>query len=327
VFVLLGRLFRASHRRSALLLLGGVAVGVLLGGAVFSVTQHLPVTTGWYWAVTTATTVGYGDVTPHNASGRIVASVVMLTTIPMLGAAFALFTGSQVAAGLRRIMQTAWKPGEGSYRLVIGSHPAIPRTVEELAQAGDVVVLVADVEPGRVPERVHVVRGDPTSLAVLRSAHPAGALHALVGMPDDGQALVVAVFLRQLAPDLPVTALVHAASVGEALRDLGVQQVLSGDELVAQAISKTLEAPHAGALLLRLLYSERHRLVEQVVPEASVSRPLSVVREERDELVLGVIHGGALSLGVGEDPDVSGGDVLLVVEPTHASRTRAAGQT
>ena len=65
---------------------------VLAGAGLFALTQNLPFTTGLYWAVTTATTVGYGDVTPHNGAGRVIASAVMLTTIPMLAAVFALVT-------------------------------------------------------------------------------------------------------------------------------------------------------------------------------------------------------------------------------------------
>jgi voltage-gated potassium channel len=59
---------------------------------------------GGCWAITTATTVGYGDVTPHDAAGRVVASVVMLTTIPMLAPVFALVTGATAAAGIRRVL-------------------------------------------------------------------------------------------------------------------------------------------------------------------------------------------------------------------------------
>jgi len=63
---------------------GSAAACTLAAGAIFAATQNLPFTTSLCWAITTATTVGYGDVTPHNASGRVVASLTMLTTIPML---------------------------------------------------------------------------------------------------------------------------------------------------------------------------------------------------------------------------------------------------
>ncbi|HTZ27164.1 MAG TPA: potassium channel family protein, partial [Streptosporangiaceae bacterium] len=93
MIALLVRVFGKGHRRNVLLLLTGAVACTVAGGAAFAATQRLPFTTGLYWAITTATTVGYGDVTPHNASGRVVASLVMLTTIPMLASVFALVTG------------------------------------------------------------------------------------------------------------------------------------------------------------------------------------------------------------------------------------------
>ena len=89
MIALLARVLGRVHRRNVVLLLAGAVACTVAGGAAFAATQHLPFTTGLYWAITTATTVGYGDVTPHNASGRVVASLTMLTTIPMLASVFA----------------------------------------------------------------------------------------------------------------------------------------------------------------------------------------------------------------------------------------------
>ncbi len=309
------RLLQARPHRHALMFISGVIGCILVGGVAFSVTQHLPVTRGWYWALETATTVGYGDVTPSNASGRIVASLVMLTTIPMLAAAFALLTGSAVANGVRRIMQAVAKFPEGSYRLVLGMHSAIPVVLEELAYGGDAVVLVADVDPSTVPSHVHFVRGDPTSEDAIRSGRPEGAVHILIAAQDDGDVLVSAVLARQEAPDVPITALVGSRRLIPALLDIGVARVLSPDDLVGHTIAKELEAPHAGELLTHLVRGEEHRLVEHVVEDGAQPLRLSEVRNARQGLILGVVQHGAVSLGVVEDPEVRPGDVLLVVEP------------
>jgi len=314
VLLVLGRLFRSHHHRHAFLLLGGVVVCMAAGGAAFALTQNMPLTTGWYWAITTATTVGYGDVIPHNPVGRLIASLVMLTTIPMLAAAFALLTGSAVSSRVRRLLEMHSHLPQGPYRLVIGSHPTVPAILRELVQAGDTVVLVADTDPAGLPSEVHLVRGDPTKADVLRSVDPSRAVHALLAAESDADVLLSAVLLREEAPEVPTTALVRSMSVGTALRELGVNQVVSADELVAHALAKSLEAPHAGELLLGLLDSERNRLVEQVIEPDTPSRPLSALRAERAELILGVVSGGSLSLGVGDDPDVAAGDVLLLVK-------------
>jgi voltage-gated potassium channel len=315
IFLLLLR--NRSHRHATLLVVAAVCC-VLIGGAVFALTQHLPVTTGWYWAVTTATTVGYGDVTPKNPAGRVVAIAVMLTTIPLLAAAFAVLTGSAIANGVRRLMEMGSRFPEGSYRLVLGMHPAVPVVLEELANAGDAVVLVADVEPSTVPGHVHLIRGDPTSEEALRAARPAGAAHILIAAEDDGDVLVTAVLVHEEAPGVPVTALVSSGRLVRALKDLGVSQVLSPDDLTGHTVAKGLEAPHAADLLMHLVQGEQHRLVEYVIEDGAKTQPLSAVRAQRRGLILGVIHRGIVSLGVAEDPEVAPGDVLLVVEPNGA---------
>ena len=49
---------------------------------------------GLYWAVTTMTTVGYGDLSPHTTAGKLVAVAVMLVGIGFV----ALLTGAVAEA-------------------------------------------------------------------------------------------------------------------------------------------------------------------------------------------------------------------------------------
>jgi voltage-gated potassium channel len=322
MIALLTRLLGAGHRRNVVLLLAGALACTVAGGAGFAATQGLPFTTGLYWAITTATTVGYGDVTPHNASGRVVASLVMLTTIPMLASVFALVTGAAAAAGIRRVLAMGHRLPEGSYRLVVGMDPAVPAILEELAKVGDPVVLVADVDSAKVHGDVRVIRGDPTQETVLRSAKPAAAQQALLTGATDGDVLVSAVLLRKLAPNLPIVALVRSASVREALRDLGVELTISAEGLIAHTLAMSLEAPHAGELLAHLVESDQHILTETEAGDDAVGQHLSAVRADRSGLVLGLVRDGQVVLGVSEDPVVASGDHLLIAEPV-SSRSAA----
>jgi voltage-gated potassium channel len=315
MIALLARILGAGHRRHVAVLLSGAVALTLIWAALFAATQHLPLTTGLYWAITTATTVGYGDVTPHNAIGRVVASAAMLTIIPLLASVFALVTGVAAAAGIRRILAMGSRFPDGAFRLVIGMDPIVPAMLDELVVAGDPVVLVADVDPASVRSEVHVIRGDPTQQAAIRSARPRDAQQALLTGATDGDVLVSAVLLRKEAPDLPVVALVRSASVREALRDLGVQQALSAEGLIAHALAKSLETPHAGDMLAQLVESDKHSLTEVEADPAEAGKPLSAIRDERDVLVLGLVHDGTFELGIGDDPVVSSGDHLLIAEP------------
>ncbi len=66
-----------------------VAVGtVIVGGAVFASVEeadrHGAAISTWdgiWWAITTVTTVGYGDIYPESTAGRIIAITIMLVGI------------------------------------------------------------------------------------------------------------------------------------------------------------------------------------------------------------------------------------------------------
>jgi voltage-gated potassium channel len=299
------------------ILLGAAIAVVLIGAELFALAESLPFTTGLYWAVTTATTVGYGDVTPHNPIGKLIASLVMLTTIPMLAAAFAIVSGAAAAAGVRRILAMHSTFPEGTYRLIVGMSLSVPAILDELASAGVPVVLVADVDPATVRPGVHVVRGNPTHEAVIAKAKPAGAEQALITGATDGDVLVSAVMLRKQAPSLVVTALVDSPSVREALRDLGVQQSVSTSELVARTLAASLETPHAGEMIAQLV-GNRDALAE-IEAGTAVGKRLSAVRNERLGLVLGLVRDGEFTLGLGDDPVIASGDRLLVAEASRGA--------
>ena len=314
MITLLFRVFGAPPRRHVLILLGSAIAVVLVGAELFALAESLPFTTGLYWAVTTATTVGYGDVTPHNPIGKLIASLVMLTTIPMLAAAFALVSGAAAAASIRRILAMHSTFPEGTYRLIIGMSDSVPAILDELADAGVPVVLVADIDPATVRPGVHVVRGKPTEETVIARAKPAGAEQALITGASDGDVLVSTVLARKQAPALVITALVDSPSVREALRDLGVQQSVSTSELVARTLAASLETPHAGEMISALVGSRD--VLAEVDPGTSVGKRLSAVRNERPGLVLGLVRDGEFTLGLGDDPVVAAGDRLLVAEAT-----------
>jgi voltage-gated potassium channel len=322
VIAILVRLLGQPSRKHIAALLGAAVACVLIGAWLFALTQHFAFTTGLYWAITTATTVGYGDITPHNASGRLIASLVMLTTIPLLAAVFALVTGGTAVAGIRRILNMESQFPEGTYRLVVGMNPTVPAILEELEAAGIPVVLAADVDPGRVRHGVHVVRGDPTEPATISKAKPGGAQQALLTGSTDGDVLVSAVILRKQAPDLPITALVTSAAVREALSELGVQHAVSSEEMVARMLATSLETPHASDMIGQLIESGGDILAEIDADPAAVGKALSTIRDERAGLVLGLVHDGRFTLGITEDPVVAAGDRLLIAEATPVQHRR-----
>jgi voltage-gated potassium channel len=317
---LLALLYANVRRHHVVALLGLAGAAVLVGGELFSLTEHVAFGTGVYWAVVTASTVGYGDVTPHNTAGRIVATAVILTVIPLLASVFALAAGLAALVQIRRLFGMEHSVPAGPFSLVYGMQPAVPQILEELVASGRSVVLVADVDPAAIHHGVRLIAGDPTNDVVLRKSHPERAADALVACPDDGDVLVTSIALRSLAPNLDVFALARSPKVVQALRDLGIGRTLSSDALVAHTLAKTLEAPHAGDLLLQLLDSEHYRMHERLVADDLVGLAPRELRLDPPAIVLGVVRGSEVTPVLTSDQALRAGDVLI----TLAERERAA---
>ncbi len=299
------------HRVTALILLAVVIV--IVAGCLFALTQHDSLGIGLYWAITTATTVGYGDVLPKNPIGHVIASVVMLTTIPIVGAVFSMVAGVSAVKHLRRILGMETRLPAEPYTLIYGLDPVVPRVLEELCRRQTTTVLVAPELPSGAPDDLVYVSGDPTDERVVARSRPENADRALIACEADADTMVVAVTLHTLAPQLKTYALTDSARVGKALRELGVSHTLSTDELVGHTVAKSLETPEAGDLLLQLVDSESYTLEEQVVDRDFGARTLSAARSRPGSLVLGIARDGHVDLGIGDDPALSEGDRLIVL--------------
>jgi voltage-gated potassium channel len=81
------RMFSVEGVRYAAL----ISVLVLISGAeAFSSAEKVSVGDSMYWAITTMTTVGYGDIHPEHTTGKVIACVLMLVGIGFV----AIITGA-----------------------------------------------------------------------------------------------------------------------------------------------------------------------------------------------------------------------------------------
>jgi hypothetical protein len=100
------------HHIAAVVTVSVAALGDVILGTAFGYADHIGVPAGLFFAVTTATTVGYGDITPHGWLPHLLAVTMMVTIIPLFGATFSLFTSglasariSQLGSGLHTRLQ------------------------------------------------------------------------------------------------------------------------------------------------------------------------------------------------------------------------------
>jgi len=77
---------------------------VLIAGALERLIEPKVFTSiglAYWWAIVTVTTVGYGDVVPQSAGGRVVASLLMLTGLAMIPTLTSVVVSVLISKGAR----------------------------------------------------------------------------------------------------------------------------------------------------------------------------------------------------------------------------------
>lgn len=68
------------------------SVIILIGGVLIHFAEDMSISDGIWWAFVTATTVGYGDISPNSLYGRLIAMVLMLVGIGLIGSVTSTLT-------------------------------------------------------------------------------------------------------------------------------------------------------------------------------------------------------------------------------------------
>jgi voltage-gated potassium channel len=99
-------LTRSFSTRPVPTMLGLLLGVILLAAAVFSLVEKVSYLDGVWWAVVTATTVGYGDIAPETVGMRMVAVIVIVTGLLTVAVMTAAFAANIVASRLQAVNDT-----------------------------------------------------------------------------------------------------------------------------------------------------------------------------------------------------------------------------
>lgn len=201
-------------------------------------------TDAFYYTLVTASTVGYGDVTPQSEAATLFGmSVVVIGT-----ASFAIALGSLLGPAIeKRFSEVLGNMSEAQLDLlenhvvVLGYGDLTEPILEELIDATEFVVVTPDQEKAaRLQQRdISVLTDDPSDEAPLERVGIDGAQAVVAATNDDAQDALSILTARAMNPDINIVAAATDRENAEKLRRAGADTVISpaviGGHLLVQS--------------------------------------------------------------------------------------------
>jgi len=230
---LLKKLVRAIKRNRILISILVFIVVTLINGALFYYAEaiiggnhKLTFFDCIYWAIVTATTVGYGDIVPRTFWGHVITIETILVGIATFTVMVSLIAESFISRALRGML------GLGKVKktdvLVIGCGEICREAIEELRinRPDFKICWLVERRPKNPPEDIEYVVGDPTEPATLERAGARSAKYVLVCLSDDSKIIHTVLSIRKINRKARIAAIAWSKRAQELLKEAGVAIVV-----------------------------------------------------------------------------------------------------
>lgn len=282
-----------------------------------------------YMTMITVSTVGYQEVHPLSAAGRLFVSVYIFFNLLILAYLLSVLSTYIFDGGLRT-MFTMLKNDQqirqySDHVIVCGFGRNGRKAYLELRASGaDVVVVEQDedvLSKASTEEYgpVAIVRGDATLDESLRAAGIERARALITALPKDADNVFVALTARELAPSINIVARASLKSSETKLLRAGANSVVMPDEIGGSHMANLIMRPEVIRFLDMISGLGPHRLrleemrAEELRPELqSQSIRQLDVRSRTGATVIGLRHqSGEFTISPSADIIPGRGDVFL----------------
>lgn len=286
---------------------------------------------GLWWSVVTLSTVGYGDIVPETAGGKIIGAGVVLLGLGFWSLLTGIVTSSLVERARKKgsmgldvlgiedhVVLCGWN--ENAHQLVRDFRHYHPdRRLLVLSQDSDLDVAGY--------ARVHHVLGDPTTNEALDTAGIESA-QSVVILAEHGEATTSdRADARSVMTCLTVASLVEDAHIVVELRDprnrvhalnAGANDTVVTESYGGSLLSHSVQSPGISDVYNELFdAADGARFRERPVDQDLVGRPLRIAAsrhfEDEGECVVGLLRGDELNYADDAGITVQPGDRFAVI--------------
>ena len=335
IAVLLGRRIASKAARGNTIILLLVAVALLVFGSVGSyLAEHQSndafATFGdsVWWAIVTMSTVGYGDVVPKTASGKVIASFLMIGG-PILLISLVGSVGLVIFEEWRRTVTGMSKVASKGHILICGWTPKARDAIDELwlsARLKKWPITIIDERTAAKPiesAKISFVQGSPADTGVLERANVRQASYAIIFAEDatpsaDQKTALTVLAIKNLNPTIQSCAELNDFRNEPHLRRAGCDVVVNTADLTSKLLALSIENPAINRVIKQLVSRTHGNEVYRVEPpprylDRSFGEGLQTLKASHNVIVIGVERGDDSLINPSSDFLLQRGDFLLVI--------------
>jgi len=307
-----------------------VAVHFLVSWALFALAGEPEIASpeiAWYYYLTTATTIGYGDFAPKTLAGRFIASLWLMPGSIILFTAFIGKAIQTIAAQWRsRLLGKGDYSDRADHAVIFGWLPGRTKRLVEMLHVDErddiqtIVLVGTGVEENPLPGMVEFVRA--SSLAsddALARSGVARARCAIIVGADDNESLTTALAISALSKRPRVVAYFETDSIADLLR-AHAPQAECMVSISTELLARSAQDPGTSRVQRELLSPRGHATqFSVVVPDGAPPLPygeaLVRLKRDHDATLIGFARGplGELFLNAPHETMIAPGDRLFFI--------------
>lgn len=227
---------------------------------------------GIWWAVVTASTIGYGDLVPETFAGRITGIVLMLVGIAIVSSYFVSLAAAAVT------MQAAYIEGKLNFKgnqhmIIIGWNERSKEMIASIYKKDPLKkVVLIDETLDEMPaeyKNVHFIKGPANQDEVLKKANIHVAQWVVITADQhknelfaDMNTITMLLAIKGMNPKIRCIAEILTSAQVENARRAGADEIIQSNILASSLILNSLSSPSTMASMIDLIsHSDNQKLL------------------------------------------------------------------
>lgn len=315
-------------KRRVVQIIAAIATVIGIGCTGYMTFAGAPLFESVYMALTTITTIGYGEIIPLGRVGRIFNIFYIVIGVATVLVAFGVLTQAMIELELSGYFQKRRRRrmiNNLKSHFIVCGYGRVGRSASEELKKSGVPILVVDKSEERVERAIQAgllaVAADSTRDEVLRDVGIDRARGLIAALSTDADNTYLILTAKALNPLLPVATRVSEEESERKLRRAGADVVFAPYTITGQRLSQSLLKPHVNEFIDFTTGNDMGLdiRIEQVQVSATSEYVSKSLRQAQLRAELGVIVlairkvSGQMIFNPPADAEIGAGDHLIVM--------------